>query len=129
MVDIGFGGFVEDNRNDIEAKGAAFYIICCEEIAGGAEQSGFFGFCDRIFGRGEIGAGFCSYLDEDNSAVGIDHDQVKLAGFAGEVAGEGFEAFSFQELFAAFFAPSAEAFAVGQQLLLIQEQICSLAIL
>ena len=112
MVYFGFGGFVEGNRNDIETEGAVLDIISCEEIAGGSEQSGFLGLCDRIFGRGEIGAGFCSYLDEDNSAVGINHDEVKLAGLAGEVTGEGFEAFSFQELFTAFFAPSAEAFPV-----------------
>ena len=122
MVYFGFGRFVEDNRNDIEAEGAVFYIICCEEITGGAEQSGFLGLCDRIFGRGEIGAGLCSHLDEDNCSVGTDHDKVKLASLAGEVAGEGFEAFFFEELFATFFAPSAEVFAVGQQLLSIQKQ-------
>jgi len=85
-----FGVFVEDNRNDVEAKGAVFYIISCEEIAGGSEQSGFFGSGDGIFGGGEIGVGFCSYLDEYNRGVSIDHDQVEFAGFAGEVACEGF---------------------------------------
>ena len=39
---FGAGGFVEDNRNYIEAKGAIVYIIGCEKIAGGSEQFGFF---------------------------------------------------------------------------------------
>jgi hypothetical protein len=129
VVDFWFGGFIEGNRNDIEAEGAVLDTISGEEIAGGAEQPCFLGLCYRILGSGVIRAGLCSYLDEDNGAVGINHDQVKLAGLTGKVAGEGFEAFSFEELFAAFFAPSAEAFPVGQQLLPIQEQICNLAIL
>ena len=58
-------------------------------------------------------------LDEDDSPVGIDHNQIDFAGFAGEVASESFEAFSFEELFAAFFAPSAEQFTVSQQLSLV----------
>ena len=86
MFYFGAGVFVEDNRNYIETIRAVFYIIGCEEIAGGAEQSGFLGLCYRIFGRGEIGVGFCSYLDEYNGAIGVDHDQVDFTGPAGEVA-------------------------------------------
>ena len=121
MFYIGAGGFVEDNRNNIKAIRAVVDIICCEKMAGGAEQPGFLGGCDRVFGGSEIGVGSCSYLDEDNRAIGVDHDQVKFAGFAGEIAGEGFEAFSFEELFATFFTPSAEVFAVGQQFAFFQQ--------
>lgn len=74
------GGFVEDNRNNIEAIRAVVDIICCEKIACGAEQPGFLGGCDRIFGGSEIGVGFCSYFDEDNRAIGVDHDEVELSG-------------------------------------------------
>lgn len=87
MFYIGAGVFVEDNRNNIEAKGAVLDIVCSEEIASGAEQSCFLGGGDRVFGGSKIGGGLCSYLDEDNRAVGIDHDEVKLACFTGEVAG------------------------------------------
>ena len=118
---IGAGGFIKDNRNNIEAIRAVVDIIGCEKIAGGADQPGFLGGCDRVFGGSKIGVGFCSYLDEDNRAIGVDHDEVKLACLAGKVAGEGFQAFSLEELFASFFTPSAEVFAVGQQFAFFQQ--------
>ena len=121
MIYFWAGGFVEDNRNNIEAIRAVVDIICCEKIAGGSEQPGFLGGCDRVFGGSEIGVGSCSYLDEYNRGVSIDHDEVELAGLAGEIACEDFEAFSFEELFASFFTPSAEVFAVGQEFAFFQQ--------
>jgi len=49
VVDFWFAGFVEDNRNDIEAIRAVVNIICCEEIAGGAEKPSFLRSSDRVF--------------------------------------------------------------------------------
>ena len=60
-----------------------------------------------------FGAGF--YFDEDDCSVCIDHYQVNFTGLAGVVARESFQAFFEEEFFAAFFAPSAEQFLVGQQ--------------
>ena len=39
VVYFGAGGLGEDYRNDVEAVRAVFYVICCEEIAGGPGQS------------------------------------------------------------------------------------------
>ena len=88
-------GLAEDYRDDIEAEGSVVYVVGCEEIAGGPEGFGFFGGGDNRLGRCEafIGSGF--YFDKDNTSIGIDHNQVDFAGFAGEVAGELSESFSF----------------------------------
>ena len=37
VIYLGLVGLAEDNRNNIEAEGAVFYIVCCEKIAGGAK--------------------------------------------------------------------------------------------
>ena len=95
----------------------------CEKITGGPYQSGFLGTCDGRFGRAESFVGPGSDLDKYDGPVGIDHNQVDFAGLAGEVAREGFEAFSSEEPLGAFFTPSAEQLAVGQQLAFVQEQI------
>ncbi len=67
----------------------------CKKITSGPYQSGFLGGCDRRFGRAESFVRSGSDLDEDDGPVGINHNQVDFAGLAGEVACEGFEAFSF----------------------------------
>lgn len=81
--------------NDIKAKGAVFYIVRGEKIACGPEQFGPLGLRDGCFGRAKGLIGFGSDLDKDNGAISIDHNKVQLAGFAGEVAGERSEAFTF----------------------------------
>lgn len=68
----------------------------------------FFCGCDGGFGFGEIFVGPCFYLDENDGAIGVNHDKVELAGFAGEVSYEYFQAFVFEEFLAAFFAPLSE---------------------
>ncbi|HUW19540.1 MAG TPA: hypothetical protein VMW16_09580 [Sedimentisphaerales bacterium] len=107
-------GSAEDDSHDVEAEGPVFYVVGGEEIAGGPERFGFFWGCDDGLDgvEGFTRPGFD--LDEDDRAVGVDHDQIDFAGLTGEVAGEEFEAFSFEEGFAAFLAPSAEPFAVGK---------------
>jgi len=108
-----FGG--QDYCHHVESEWAVVYIVGCEEVAGCPDQFDLFGMCDGLFGRAEelIGSGFD--LDEDQARVGIDHDEIDFAAVAGEIAGEGFESFCSQELFAAFFTPSAEGFYVGQE--------------
>lgn len=107
-------GLAKHYRNDIEAKRAVLYIVGCEKKACGPKQSGFFGGRDDGFSRCEVFIGPRFYLDENDRAVGVNHNQIDFAGFAGEVAGEGFEAFAFKMLLAAFFTPSAEHFRIGQ---------------
>jgi len=119
-----YGAFLaEDYCNHVEAKRAVLNVVGCKKIAGGLEQSGFLGRRDGGFNRAESFVRLGSDLDKYDGAVGSYHNQVDFAGLAGEVAREGFEAFSFEEPLAAFFTPSAEQFAVGQQLAFVQEQI------
>jgi len=101
-------------RNDIEAKRAVLYIVGCKKVLSSPEQLGFLGGCDGRFDwfKGFIGSGFD--LNKDDGAVGINHNQVDFTGFAGEVASEFFEAFSFQKPQAVFFTPPAEQCPVGQ---------------
>lgn len=106
-------GLAQHNRDDIEAAGTVLDMLACEEISGGSGQSCFFDRCYGILDIGEFFIRLCSYLDKDNTAVGIDHNQVYLAGLAPKITSEDFEAFSFEEFFAAFFSPSAEQLAVG----------------
>jgi len=110
-------------RNNIKTKGAVLDFVDCEKIASCSVHFVFFSRCDNGFSWCEtfIGSGF--YLDKDDSPVGVDHNKVYFAGFAGEVASELFEALSFQKLFAAFFPPLAEQFPIGQQLASVQQHI------
>ncbi len=110
-------------RNHVEAKGAVLYAVSCKEVAGGPEHFGFLDGGDGRLGWTESFIGPGLYLDKGDSPVGIDHDKVNLAGFAGKVAGKPFEAFTFQERLAAFFTPSAEQFPIGQQPAFVQQQI------
>ncbi|GAG53117.1 unnamed protein product [marine sediment metagenome] len=114
MSYLGWGGLAEDYGNNVEAEGSVLDIVGGEKVAGGPGQSCFLWGCDDGLGGCEafVGPGF--YLDKNHRAVGVDHNKVDFTGFAGEVAGEFFEAFSFEEFFAAFFSPSAEEFSVSQ---------------
>jgi len=80
---------VKVNCDDVETAGAILYIILSKEIAGGFNHAGFLGKSDgRFCGcEGFIGPGF--YLDKNNSAIGIGHDQVEFAGFTGKIFGKG----------------------------------------
>jgi hypothetical protein len=98
-------------------------MVGCKKVAGGPLQSGFFGRGDGILDLGEFFIRPGSDLDKDDAAVMIDHDQVYLAGPAGKISREDFEAFAFEELFAAFLAPPAEQPAVGQKPASVDEQI------
>ncbi len=102
----------QDYRDDIEAARTVLYIIAREEISGGSFQSVFFGRCDGILDIGEFFVGLGSDLNKDDTAVGIDHDQVKFAGFTAKISSECFEPFAFEELLALLFSPSAEQFPI-----------------
>ena len=88
-------GSAENNGDDVKSIRAVVDFVGGQEIAGGPEGFGF--FCGRDDGlrrlKRVIGSGF--HFDEDDGAVAIGHNQVDFAGFAGEVSGECFEAFSF----------------------------------
>ena len=114
MSYLGWAGLAEDYGDDVEAKGSVVDFVGGEKVAGGPGQSCFLWGCDDGLGgcEGLTGPGF--YLDKNNRAIGVDHNKVEFTGFAGEVAGEFFEAFSFEEFFAAFFGPSAEELWVCQ---------------
>jgi len=88
-------GLAKHYRNDIKTKGSVLYVVRCEKITGGSGQSGLLGGGDGRLGGLESFGSFGSCLDKDDRAIDIDHNQIDFAGLAGEVAGEGFEAFAF----------------------------------
>ena len=78
-------GLAEYDSNDIKAEGPVFYIMRGEKVPCGPEQFGPLGLCDGCFGRAKGLIGLGSDLDKDDGAIGIDHNKVELAGYAGEV--------------------------------------------
>jgi hypothetical protein len=88
-------GWRQHYRNNIEAKGAVFYIMGCKKILGRSGQFVFFSRGDDLFSGSEtfICSGF--YFDKNNGTIGSDHDKVDFAGLTGEVAGKFAQAFSF----------------------------------
>ena len=114
--------FAQHYCNNVEAKRAVLYILGCKKIAGGPEHSDFLGRRDGRLGWAKTFVRPGLYLDENNSAVGIDHNQVDFAGLAGKVASELLEALAFEKLLAAFFTPSTEEPAVRQQPAFVQQQ-------
>jgi selenocysteine lyase/cysteine desulfurase len=115
MSYLGPAGLAKDYCNNVEAKGAIFYIMGCEKILGGPGQSGFLGGCDGRLGRAKTFVGSGPYLDKNNASISLSHNEVNFAGFAGEVARELFKASAYKILLAASLAPSAEQLAVGQE--------------
>jgi len=107
-------GLAEHYCNDIKTIRAVLYIVGCKKIACSPKQSGFFSGRDDGLSRPEIFIGPRFHLDKDDRAIAIGHNEVDFAGFAGEVASEGFEAFAFKELLASFFTPLTKEFGVGQ---------------
>ena len=81
--------------DDIKAKGPVFYIMSGEKIPCGPELFGSLGMCDGGFGRAKGLIGFGPDLDKDYGAIGVNHNEVDFAGFAGEVGGEPSKAFTF----------------------------------
>ena len=88
-------GLAEHYCNDVKTIRSVLDFVSCEKITGGSGQSGLLGGGDGRLGGLESFGGFGSYLDKDDRAIDIDHNQIDFAGFAGEVAGEPFEAFAF----------------------------------
>jgi hypothetical protein len=115
--------FAQHDCYYVEAKGPVLDIVSCKKIACRPEHSGFLGFSDGRLGRTEILVRSGLYLDKDKCPVAIDHNHVNFAGLTGEVASECFEAFAFEELLGAFFAPSAELFFIRQQPAFVRQQI------
>ena len=87
--------FAKDYGKNIESERSILYIVGRKKITGGPEESIFLCRCYNRFGRGKgfIGSGL--YLDKNNRAVGIDHNEVDFTGFAGEVSGKLSKALSF----------------------------------
>jgi selenocysteine lyase/cysteine desulfurase len=107
-------GLAEHYCNNIKTIRAVLYIVGCKKIACGPEQSGFFDGRDDRLSRLETFIGSRFYLDKDDGAVTINHNQIDFAGLAGKVPRELFQAFASKVPFAAFFTPSAEHFRIGQ---------------
>jgi hypothetical protein len=118
--------FAQYDCHHVEATRAVFDIIGGKKIACRPEHSGFLGFGDGRLGRAEILVRSGLYLDKDKRPVAIDHNQIDFTGLAGEVAGERFETFAFEELLAAFFTPSAEQLFVRRRSALVRQQISHL---
>lgn len=95
MSDLCGAGSAEDYCNNIKAKRAIFYIMGREKILGGPGQFGFLGGCDGRFGRAKTFVSSGPYLDKDNATIGIGHNKVNFAAFAGEVARQFPKAFAF----------------------------------
>ena len=107
-------GLTEHERNNIKTKRLVLNIVNCEKMTGGSAQFGSFSKRDDRLGWLEtfIRSGF--YLNEDDRAVGSDHNQIDFAAPTREVASELSETFSYKIPLAAFFTPSAEQFRIGQ---------------
>ena len=95
MSDLCGAGSAEDYCNNIKAKRAIFYIMGCEKIPSSAGQLVSLGGCNNLLGRTETFVSSGLYLDKDNASIGISHNEVNFAGFAGEVARELFKASAF----------------------------------
>jgi selenocysteine lyase/cysteine desulfurase len=95
MSDLCGAGLANNYYDNIKAIGAIFYIMGCEKILGGPGQFGFLGGCDGRFGRAKTFVSSGPYLDKNNTSIGLGHNEVNFAGFAGEVARELFKASAF----------------------------------
>ena len=95
MSDLCGAGLANNYCNNIKTKRAIFYIMGCEKILSGPGQFGFLGGCDGRFGRAKTFVSSGPYLDKDNATIGIGHNKVNFAGFAGEVARQFPKAFAF----------------------------------
>jgi hypothetical protein len=111
----------KDYCNNIKPKGAIFYIMNCEKIAGGSQQLLFFGIRNRLFGRAKTFICFCPHLDKDNAPIGIDHNKVNFTTPAGKATGEFLKTFLFKKDLAAPLAPLAELLSISQQLASVQQ--------
>jgi hypothetical protein len=118
--------FVQDDCYYVEAKGPVLDVVDGKKIACRPEHSGFFGFSNGRLGRTEILVRPGLDFDKDECPVSVNHNQVDFARFAGEIASEGFEALTFEEFLAAFFAPSAEQLFFRQRLAFVRQQISHL---
>ena len=121
MADFGGAGGAEDDRDDVETAEAVVDLMDGLEVAGGSGHAAFLGGGDRRLGgdEGFAGAGFD--FDEDEHAVGVDHDKVKLAGLAGEIAGQGPQPFVLEESLTPPLPPAAQSIPVGQQSATIED--------
>lgn len=108
-----FGG--QDYRYDVESERTIVYIVGCDKVAGCFGELLSLGMRDGLLGRAEAFVGSRFDLDEHQTRIGIDHDQIDFPGIAGEIAGESLEAFCSQEFFTAFLAPSPELLHIGQE--------------
>jgi hypothetical protein len=115
MSYLRLAGLAKDYCNNIKAKRAIFYIMRCEKILGGPGQFGFLGGCDGRFGRAKTLISSGPYLDKNNTSIGLSHNKVNFAGFAGEVARELFKASAYKIPLASSLAPSAEQLPIGQE--------------
>lgn len=88
-------GLAEDDGNDVEAEGSVADVVGRKKITGGPCEFCFFGSSDNGLGGCEGFIGPYLYLDKDERAIGVNHNDIDFACFAGEVSGELFEAFSF----------------------------------
>ena len=110
-----FSGLWQYYSDQVEPAWSVLDVVCGEEESGGAGEPGLLGVCEGRFRGGEIFTGPGFDLDEDDRPVGVDHDQIEFPGFACVVSGERFQAFAFEEFFAAFLSPSPESGFVGEE--------------
>jgi len=108
MSYLGTAFIIQYDCYHVESKGPVLDIIGGKKIAYRPEHSGFLCRGYRRLGWAEVLVRPGLYLDKDERAVAVDHNQVDFPAPAGEVAGERFETFTFEELLAAFFTPSSE---------------------
>ncbi len=115
MFDLWRAFWGQNEGYDIEAVGAGVDVVGGEEVAGGFDQAGSFGVGYGGFGGCEIFAGAGFNLDEYEGSVGVDHNEVNFAGFAGEISCESLQAAADEIFFAAFLAPFAQKGTVEQE--------------
>jgi hypothetical protein len=113
----------QDYCDDIEAERAVVYIVGCEEVARRSGQFCLLGRINRLFRRAEELVGPGSDLDENESRIDIDHNQINFAATTGEIAGQGLEALCSEEFLGTLFAPSTERFFVGKEPAAVKKHI------
>lgn len=113
----------QDYCDDVESEGAGVYIVGREEVSRRSGQFGLLGRSYRLFRRAEELIGPGSDLDEDESRIDIDHNQIDFAAAAGEIAGQGLEALCSEEFLSTLFAPSTERFFVGKEPAAVKKHI------
>ena len=112
MSDLRATFMAQNDPNNIKTKWPVFDLVGFQEVLGRPNEPDAFLWRNRLVRLGEAFVGPCPDLHKDNCAVIIGCNQINLAQFPGEVAGDCRKAFAFQKPLTPLLAPPAKEFAV-----------------